>query len=405
MFLALWYYLHGYVMITVSGFSVERFVNMATFRGIYLWNIQPKGSCVQMNVSTKGYFLLEECAEKTGCQYNIICRCGLPALLKKYKKRKILSLGVLFFVASLYLLSSFVWTVEVEGNERIQKEELFAACEKMGMAPGKLKWNVNTDNITEILLETFPDISWVSVSIKGTDALIKIVETIPQPEIVDKVTPSDLIAKKDSVIQSITAEAGTPMVQSGDVVKKGELLISGEIIIAAGEEAEVGREYIRARGAILGKVWYTLEEKIALHYEEKKYTGEEKKDKSIQIGDVVLNIIQPNMGESTYDKQKTGGKQFAIGDFKLPVAWVEETYKKYETIQKERTEEEAKREIEQILKQKANEIVEGKIENIDIVYQKQEDSIVAIATITAVEEIGEEQKREQIILQQNEEEL
>ena len=358
-----------------------------------------------MNVSTKGYFLLEECAEKTGCQYNIICRCGLPALLKKYKKRKILSLGVLFFVASLYLLSSFVWTVEVEGNERIQKEELFAVCEKMGMAPGKLKWNVNTDNITEILLETFPDISWVSVSIKGTDALIKIVETIPQPEIVDKVTPSDLIAKKDSVIQSITAEAGTPMVQSGDVVKKGELLISGEIIIAAGEEAEVGREYIRARGAILGKVWYTLEEKIALHYEEKKYTGEEKKDKSIQIGDVVLNIIQPNMGESTYDKQKTGGKQFAIGDFKLPVAWVEETYKKYETIQKERTEEEAKREIEQILKQKANEIVEGEIENIDIVYQKQEDSIVAIATITAVEEIGEEQKREQIILQQNEEEL
>ena len=55
--------------------------------------------------------------------------------------------------------------------------------------------------------------------------------------------------------------------------------------------------------------------------------------------------------------------------------------------------------------QKANEIVEGEIENIDIVYQKQEDSIVAIATITVVEEIGEEQKREQIILQQNEEEV
>ena len=249
MFLALWYYLHGYVMITVSGFSVERFVNMATFRGIYLWNIQPKGSCVQMNVSTKGYSLLEECAEKTGCRYDIVCRCGLPALLKKYKKRKILSLGVLFFVIVLYSLSSFIWTVDVEGNERIQKEELFEACEKMGMSPGKLKWNINTDNITEKLLEIFPDISWVSVSIKGTDAIIKIVETIPQPEIIDKITPSDLIAKKDSVIQNITAEAGTPMVQSGDVVKKGELLISGEVIIAAGEEAEVGREYIHARGA------------------------------------------------------------------------------------------------------------------------------------------------------------
>ena len=395
MFLALWYYLQGYVMITVSGFSVERFVNMATFRGIYLWNIQPKGSTVQMNVSIKGYSLLKECAEKTGCQYDIVCHYGLPALFKKYKKRKILAFGILFFVAALYTLSSFVWTVEVEGNERIVKEDLLASCEKMGMSPGKLKWNINTDNITEGLLETFSDISWVSVSIKGTNALIKIVETIPQPEMIDKITPSDLIAKKDSVIQSVTAEAGTPIVQSGDVVKKGALIISGEVIIVAGEEAEVGREYIHARGTILGKVWYTLEEKVALHDTEKKYTGEEKKDKSILIGDVIFNIIQPNM-EGTYDKQKTGGNQFAIGDFKLPFAWVEETYKEYEIIQKERTEEEAKKEVEELLKQKAYEMVEGEIENIDITYHIEQDNVVGMATITALEEISEEQKREEL---------
>ena len=98
MFLALWYYLHGYVMITVSGFSVERFVNMATFRGIYLWNIQPKGSSIQMNVSSKGYSLLKECAEKTGCQYHIVRRCGLPALIRKYKKRKILACSSIIYI-------------------------------------------------------------------------------------------------------------------------------------------------------------------------------------------------------------------------------------------------------------------------------------------------------------------
>ncbi len=392
MFLALWYYLQGYVMITVSGFSVERFVNMATFRGIYLWNIQPKGSAVQMNVSIKGYSLLEECAEKTGCQYNIVCQYGLPAFFKKYKKRKILAFGVLFFVVALYTLSSFLWTVEVEGNERIETEDLLAVCEKMGMSPGKLKWSMNTDTITESLLETFSDISWVSVSMKGTNAHIKVVETIPQPEMVDKTTPSDLIAKKDSVIQSITAEVGTPMVQSGDVVKKGALLISSEVIIAAGEEAEVGREYVHARGTILGKVWYTLEEKVALQNTEKKYTGEEKKDKSLLIGDVVLNVIQPNM-EGTYEKQKTGGSQFAIGDFQLPLAWVEETYKQYETVVKEKTEEEAKKEVEELLKKKATEMVEGEIENIEITYHIEQDSVVGTAMITALEEISEEQRQ------------
>lgn len=391
MFLALWYYLQGYVMITVSGFSVERFVNMATFRGIYLWNIQPKGSTVQMNVSIKGYSLLKECAEKTGCQYDIVCQYGLPAFFKKYKKRKILAFGMLFFVAALYTLSSFLWTVEVEGNERIPTEDLLVACEKMGMAPGTLKWSISTDNITEGLLETFADISWVSVSMKGTNALIKLVETIPQPEMIDKTTPSNLIAKKDSVIQSITAEVGTPMVQSGDVVKKGALLISSEVIIAAGEEAEVGREYVHARGTILGKVWYTLEEKVALQNTEKKYTGEEKKDKSLLIGDVVLNIIQPNM-EGTYEKQKTGGNQLSIGDFQLPFAWVEETYKKYETVVKQKTEEEAKKEVEELLKKKAEEMVEGEIENIEITYHIEQDNVIGTATITALEEISEEQK-------------
>ena len=113
MFLALWYYLQGYVMITVSGFSVERFVNMATFRGIYLWNIQPKGSAVQMNVSIKGYSLLKECAEKTGCQYDIVCQYGLPAFFKKYKKRKILAFGMLF-KQKIYLLLAKKWECHLE---------------------------------------------------------------------------------------------------------------------------------------------------------------------------------------------------------------------------------------------------------------------------------------------------
>ena len=41
-----------------------------------------------MNVSSKGYSLLKECAEKTGCQYHIVRRCGLPALIRKYKNNK-----------------------------------------------------------------------------------------------------------------------------------------------------------------------------------------------------------------------------------------------------------------------------------------------------------------------------
>ena len=81
------------------------------------------------------------------------------------------------------------------------------------------------------------------------------------------------------------------------------------------------------------------------------------------------------------------------------------TYKVYETIQKQRTEEQAKKELENRLKQKAEEIAEGKIENIDIIYKIEENNVIATATITVVEEISEEQKREENTAYENKEEL
>ena len=277
------------------------------------------------------------------------------------------------------------------------------------MAPGTLKWNIHTDDITQYLLETFEDISWVSVSIDGTEALIRIVETIPKPEIIDKQTPSDLVAKKDSVIQSIITEAGTPMVQSGDVVKKGDVLISGEVVLVVGDEEEAGREYVNARGTVLAKTWYTLEEELPLSYTEKKYTGIEKKDKSLLIGDTIINIMQPNMEDGSYEKKHTGGNQLAIGDFKLPISWAEETYQQYETIQKTRTEQEAKKQLETQLKQKAEEMVQGEIENIEIQYEVKDDTLLAKATITVIEDIAQQQKKQNTaqenIMQENQEEL
>lgn len=74
------------------------------------------------------------------------------------------------FAAGLYLLSSFVWVMRIEGNERLSKEELLSACREMGLYPGVRKRSVDTQAVTNGLLEDFADISWVSVGIHGTDA-------------------------------------------------------------------------------------------------------------------------------------------------------------------------------------------------------------------------------------------
>ena len=78
MFLALWNYLKGYVIIKVSGFSTERFINMASYRGIYIWDMKTYDGYIYIKVSLSGFKLLKECARKTGCKFEIVNRCGLP---------------------------------------------------------------------------------------------------------------------------------------------------------------------------------------------------------------------------------------------------------------------------------------------------------------------------------------
>ncbi len=69
---------------------------------------------------------------------------------------------------------------------------------------------MDTQAVTNGLLEDFADISWVSVGIHGTDATIRLAETIEGVEIIDKETPCDIVASADGVILQITAERGTP---------------------------------------------------------------------------------------------------------------------------------------------------------------------------------------------------
>lgn len=382
-------------MIEVNGFSVERFINMAAFRGIYLWDISPSGSSVTMKASKDGRGILKECAKKTGCRFQVIGERGLPSFIKRYQKRKILAAGIFFFILGLYALSSFIWEVRVTGNERLTQEELLSACAELGLKPGAFRRNVDPDAITDSLAEQFADISWVSVHITGTNAQIRLVETIPKPQMMDRATPCDIVASKDSVIQSIAVESGTPLAEMGDVVEKGDILISSQVDIKAADEL-VGTEWVRARGKVYGKLWHEITEELPLQYTQKEYTGKVLNDHSMLLKNSILNVVKPKTTEGLYDLSTAYEKKLAIGDYQLGVSWKKEIYKEYKEIPMERTVEQAKEELKQIIEQKAKalEAEDGEILNIDIAFEESDEKVKAMATIAATERIDEEKNTE-----------
>ncbi|MDO4531544.1 MAG: sporulation protein YqfD [Bacillota bacterium] len=389
LFLVLWYSLRGYVKIRARGFSAERFMNMAAFRGVYLWDVTPEGAGMTMKADAKGLEILESCAQRTGCQMEILDRGGLPVLLRRLRGRQVWSMGLLLFASGLYLLSSFVWSIQVEGNERLETERLLLTCREMGLRPGVWKKGVDPAQITEGLLSAFSDLSWVSVGVKGTGVTIHLAETIEKAEVVDRDTPCDIVASEDGVILQITAERGTPLVKVGDVVKKGDVLISSALTIGL-EGEEQHTEYTAAEGAVTARIWKRLSGELPLQYKEKSYSGIEKENRSILLQGREIDIVRPN-SRLQWEKEIMDEQWLSLGDFRLPVCVKTENWREYTLQEKTRTAEEAKKLLEKELGQRAEEILSphGRIENIVFDFEEYADSVRGEAVLTLLERIDE----------------
>lgn len=394
---AFWYYLRGYVMISVSGFAVERFLNMATYRQILFWDASYRGTAMQMKTSFTGLQDLQYCADKTGCTLTVLAYGGLPARLRRMHGHPIFFAGIFCFVIALYVLSSFVWVVKVEGNERLSAEDILQSCADYQLHPGAWKANLDPEALTQALLTQYSDIAWVSIRIEGTQATVSLAETIEAPEIIDKETPCDMVAAKDGVILEIATERGTPAVAVGDVVKAGDVLISSEIFV--GVEGEEGHmESVAASGSVQARTWTKITEELSLTEEQKVYDAEEKTNHILLVGDnLEIDWLRPHI-EGTYDVDAQAPQSLTIGDWRLPLSIVTQQYRPYTTTQVQRTEDEAKQALESICRQKAEGLLDDgnigdTIEALDIQYQVYTDCVRAECTVTMIEEIAQKQEK------------
>lgn len=344
----------GYVLIGVKGFSVERFVNLATYNGIYLWDIKRNGDGVILKVSVKGFKMLKKYARKTGCRIKILNKLGLPFKIYRYKKRKIFAGGLIFFVFSLYLLSSFIWLINIEGNDRINSEDLLRFCQQQNFKIGSFKPKINFKLLEKKLLNSFSDISWINIKVNGTRAIIQLKETIPKQKIVDRNTPCNIIAKKDGLILNATVSSGTPKIKQKDVVKKGDILVSGEVIIENNnlESSEPVTEYVHAKAKVKAKTYYQINFKIPYEYIEKRYTGKTQKSYTIDVFNKKLSFFSGTK-YINYDRISTEKQLKLTNNYPLPVKIFVNEYKEFMPVKKKRSVEQSK--------ELADKIVTGRI--------------------------------------------
>ena len=319
-------FVFGYVSINIEGFFNERFINICNNKSIFLWNIKRKNSTtICVNIGISDFKKIKQICKKTKSKIKINQKKGLPFIFERYKKRKIFLLLIIIILGLIVISSNYIWNIEIRGLNKINENELLEQLQENGFEVGKIKGKINTNEIINKIRLIRNDISWMEINLKGTNAIINIVEAEEKPNIIDENRYCDIVSNTSGIIEKITTERGTALVRKGDIVEKGTILIGGYM-----EGKYTDKRYVHAKGEVKAKVWYTKKKKSKYIREEKRLTGREEKKYSIKFNNFAINLYKSIPNFENYDKINESKKIKLFSNFYLPITIYKDTYKEVE---------------------------------------------------------------------------
>lgn len=270
----------GFVSLRLRGENLEKVINMALARGIYIWDIRRRDDCILLKVRNSGYEALKTIADEQNFAIELLKSEGLPFYKTVMKRRLGLLGGALLFILTLYIMSSFVWFVQVSGNNKVDRNRILMTAAHYGIKVGAGKWTFSRTAVEEAMLREISELAYIQCDIRGVKANIKVVEKI-LPD-VDITGPCNIVANRDGVIDEVLVLDGQAAVKAGDVVARGDILISGTVVPPTPSDmieglpapsADAGTHQVRARGQVKARTWYEGYGECSRKLEETVLTG------------------------------------------------------------------------------------------------------------------------------------
>lgn len=292
----------GYMYCQMDGGKCQRLINVCRKNQIYMWHIaygdsisedkcdsqiSKEKNAVTFFVLAHDYELVHKYARQCGGSLRILEKYGLPFFIQKNRKRVGVLAGICAGCMLVYIMSLFIWNIEIYGNSHYSETVLIEFLQEMNAGCGVKKNTIVPSKLEEDIRISFPYVSWVSVRIVGTKLLIEMEEgTIVEAE--QEESDGDLCAMEKGVVLSIMTRSGTPLVHAGDEVEKGEILISDSVDIIGDDLSVVDTIETGADGDVFLQIDYPVERKFLKIYNLKQYTQNE-------MTKYAVNIAEKNM--------------------------------------------------------------------------------------------------------------
>ena len=387
-------FFRGSVLYTVTGAFPERFLNLCAQNAVPFWGLEwLDDHTLRLCFARKDAKKARSLAEKVMCEAKAARRAGVPFFLAKFRRRYAFLAGLTLAAAAVCVLSRFILTIEVTGNCAVSTAVILSELNRQGVRVGAYGPSIDEKVVSQEALLRIPALSWMAVNLHGTRAEVIVREKVPKPDIVDRTVPSHVVSAATGIITHMEVLEGQPLFQEGDTVLAGEILISGVIDVPEPQYADtdLGTRITHAMGNVWARTWRTLEARIPLEAQVKRYTGEEVTRYSLGILDRRLNFYG-NSGISLdkYDKITSSHSLTLPGGRVMPLVLRVERYRGYATEPVALDAEAARTLLEERLLERLDGLVgeDGEVLRTDFTVREENGILVVTLLAECREQIG-----------------
>ena len=241
-------FIEGDDSFSLAGGFPELFLRLCRNKKITLREVKVEGNTVTGKVNRKDEEAFLQAADEAGMEILGVRKFGLRYLLRRYKNRIGIPVGILMFVLILRILSSVLWSVDVHGLVTLNEEDFLSYLNTIHIRKGIPLSEIDCNAIEEEI-ELFDEaVLRCAVNLVGCKLYIVVEEREMPPEIAERDRYCNVIARKSGEVLSADILAGEGKIHPGDMLQAGDMIAAGVIPLKNG-----GVRLLEARAVVMAK--------------------------------------------------------------------------------------------------------------------------------------------------------
>lgn len=341
-------------------------------------------------ISRRNKKYIEEICKEENVLVKFKEQVGAHYIIMRYKKRYGIFAGLILCLALCFIMSNFVFYIEITGTKEIPSDKIMYSLKENGISAGKFIPNLDFLSAERTIEQQYDKIAWISIRNFGGRIVADIDETEPPPDILPENIPCNIVASRDAQITEVRVLNGLLIPLVGDAVRKGDMLVSGTMENLHGET-----RVVRALGSIKGVYQEKQVFSQPLHTIENVPTGEIIVKRRFNLLSFSMPMDFKSKPEINFDFSSSF-QPVSLFSLKLPLGITTEKYYPYDSKEIFYTEED----VREILNDRMSEFEktfygDKLIKSREIQESLDEETISRTVLYTLEGEIG---KNEAIIL-------